>query len=228
MQGSWRKQINLAQQSIENIRQILPTLNKESEHYKQIEQLLLKCATAEEKFKTSMQRSNDPMTEAKKLYTDLANAQKQYEQAKTPQAKQYWAEQVTILQSAVEYGLQNLGNLGLEESKRKEIEGILLRCLGLIKEFNSQNSKGAQLLTNMSSTFDMLWSKIRLIAGLSLFKIFRDALTYAKDFDKALTDIAIVTQQPLENVREMGKEYRNMANDLGVTSTSVAEAAAKI
>ena len=69
---------------------------------------------------------------------------------------------------------------------------------------------------------------MRLITGLSFAKIFKDALDYAKEFDKAIIDIAVVTQQSAESAREMGTMYRELANDLNVTSVDLATAAATI
>lgn len=69
---------------------------------------------------------------------------------------------------------------------------------------------------------------MRLITGLSFVKIFKDALDYAKQFDKAIVDIAIVTQQSADSAREMGKMYRELANDLNVSSVDLATAAATI
>lgn len=67
-----------------------------------------------------------------------------------------------------------------------------------------------------------------MISGISLVKLFRDAVQYAEEFDKALTDIAVITNQPIENVREMGTEYRRLANQLNTSSTSIAKSAATI
>ena len=69
---------------------------------------------------------------------------------------------------------------------------------------------------------------LQLITGLSLAKMFKDAVSYAQQFDKAIVDIAVVTQQSVENTRKMGTMYRDLANDLNATSVDLASAAATV
>lgn len=116
----------------------------------------------------------------------------------------------------------------LDKNVRGKILDIIQKSRDAQRGLNVETEKGRDIVDGLATGFDKVKQVLQIITGLSLAKMFSDAVQYAKEFDRAIVDIAVVTQQSVENTREMGTMYRELANDLNATSVDLATAAATI
>lgn len=92
----------------------------------------------------------------------------------------------------------------MEENEREEILRILQKCENAQLTFANRTQQSISTVEQLASAYDRISVAVKAIAGISLVKIFKDALDYAKQFDKAITDMAVVTQQSIASARELG------------------------
>lgn len=68
---------------------------------------------------------------------------------------------------------------------------------------------------------------IWMMASTAFFQslnFFRDGITYVNELNKALTEISIVTGQSQAEVEQLGKEYQQLAYNMGVLTEEIAKA----
>lgn len=170
----------------------------------------------------------DGITKAYKSLEDAARNFRKAEKAGDEAGKSYWRERAEAATAAVEKERITIDMSRLTVEQRQKILDILEKSRAAQETFKEGTEEETSMVDNLSQQWDKVRRGIMMIAGISLAKVWKDAVDYAKEFDAAVTDIAIITKQPLDNVRQMSSIYRTMASDLGVTSTEIARAAATI
>lgn len=175
--------------------------------------------------------SDSQLKKVTAAYRQLTQAQR--EQVKAAKQRddtgmKYWETQITAANNEITLIREQIDSLNLEEDVREQILRIIQQAISAQNEFNDKTDKAKQFANNLEQQFSKVLNVVKMVAGISLAKMWHDALNYAKEQDKALTDIAIVTQKPVESVRQLGVEYRKIASELNVTSTSIAQAASTI
>lgn len=171
------------------------------------------------------------LKEAKTAFSDLTAAQTQYSKAVKigdESSARYWQERIDASKIELANIEGALPSLRVDEQTRQKILDIIYKSKAAQQGLNEETKKGPTLVEGMAKSWDKVYNTIRLITGLSFVKLFKDAFDYAMKFDKAIVDIAVVTQQSAKSAREMGSMYRDLAEDLNVTSVDLATAAATV
>lgn len=178
----------------------------------------------------SNNQANDAVRKMAAAYRDLTTAQREYNRSEKAGngLSGYWQSRINASRQILTNIQQQASSLGLNADQMQRINDLAQRANNAQDLFNQNLSQGNSTTEALADNFDKVWGKLKMIAGLSLTKMFYDAYKYAMDFDKAITDIAIITQMSIEDARALGDEYRGLASDLGVASTEVAKAAATI
>lgn len=230
-QTNWDNHLTSIRNVIDAEKQRLSTMQLTDAELNKYNILLDRISTAESVFQSKTDKSNDILKRAQTEYKNLTSAQKGYMDAMNrgdQSSMQFWnarIEQSSIVITNLEREADTLDH---NSTQYQNITKIIQQMRDAQGQFGQKVQQSTDFAANMSQQFSKLFGIIKMIAGVSLVKIWNDALNYAKEYDKALTDIALVTQKPIENVRAMGDEYRKIANDLGVTSTSIAQAASAV
>ena len=205
-----------------------------------VESAFARAETSARKFANEVNKFNsqtvlkDQKAEVEKFtkaYRDLSNAVQNYAKARKngdASGQQYWKTQYEEALKVLDAEAKVYDKSVLTAAQQKQIADILEQKRAIQEQFNASVEKESSAVAGLSSQWDKVHRVIMTIAGVSLAKVWKDAVDYAKQFDAAVTDIAIITKQPLDNVRQMSSIYRTMASDLGVTSTEIARAAATI
>lgn len=205
-----------------------------------VESAFARAETSARKFANEVNKFNsqtvlkDQKAEVEKFtkaYRDLSNAVQNYAKARKngdASGQQYWKTQYEEALKVLDAEAKVYDKSVLTAAQQKQIADILEQKRAIQEQFNASVEKESSAVAGLSSQWDKVHRVIMTIAGISIAKVWKDAVDYAKQFDAAVTDIAIITKQPLDNVRQMSSIYRTMASDLGVTSTEIARAAATI
>lgn len=178
----------------------------------------------------SNNQATDAVRRMASAYRDLITAQREYNRSEKAGNGQsgYWQSRINASRQILTNIQQQASSLGLNADQMQRINDLAQRANNAQDLFNQNLSQGNSTTEALADNFDKIWGKLKMIAGLSLTKMFYDAYKYAMDFDKAITDIAIITQTSIEDARALGDEYRGLASDLNVASTEIAKAAATI
>lgn len=178
----------------------------------------------------SNNQANDAVRKMAAAYRDLTTAQREYNRSEKAGngLSGYWQSRINASRQILTNIQQQANSLGLNADQMQRINDLAQRANNAQDLFNQNLSQGNSATEALADNFDKIWGKLKMIAGLSLTKMFYDAYKYAMDFDKAITDIAIITQTSIEDARALGDEYRGLASDLNVASTEIAKAAATI
>ena len=188
------------------------------------------------KQEAAAKRSQDKTTaqEIKKVsdaYKNLTTAVSEYGKAKKrndSELKDYWKKQADDSGVILESTQKNINALGLDANARQKIMDIIQKSKIAMDSFDAVQRRSVITVDGLANEWNKVAKAIKVVSGISLYKIFGEALSYAKEFDKAVIDIGVITKSTAEEARALGSEYRKMANDLNVTSTSIAKAAATI
>ena len=178
----------------------------------------------------SNNQANDAVRKMAAAYRDLTTAQREYNRSEKAGngLNGYWQSRINASRQILTNIQQQASSLGLNADQMQRINDLAQRANNAQDLFNQNLSQGNSTTEALADNFDKVWGKLKMIAGLSLTKMFYDAYKYAMDFDKAITDIAIITQPSIEDARALGDEYRGLASDLNVASTEIAKAAATV
>ena len=166
-----------------------------------------------------------------KAYRDLTAAVQGYDKARKQgdaAGQAYWKAQYEDAIMVINAEEKSLDLTKYSIDQQKQIIDVLEKKRAIQQQYGTELSQETNIVGSLSAQWDKVHRVVMTIAGISLAKVWRDALEYVKEFDRAVTDIAVITQQPLDSAREMSSIYRTMASDLGVTSTEIARAAATI
>ena len=129
--------------------------------------------------------------------------------------------------------------LAFEQNNAELVEGIkdtqqydtaLAQHNSLLQQTEAHYTKTTTLLGKVKANFKNIFAGV-LEAGLS-WKIFsagttaiKNGVETIKELDKAVTDLRIATGYSQEQVRSMVKDYNEMAQTLGATTTDITTAA---
>lgn len=230
-QSNWSNHLNNIRNVIDAEKQRLNAMQLTETELNKYSILVDRISTAESVFQTKADKSNDILKRAQTEYKNLTSAQKGYMDAMNrgdQSSMQFWQARIDQSGIVIANLEEEANTLDHNSAQYQNITKIIQQMRDAQGQFGQKIQQSTDLAANMSQQFSKLFSIVKMIAGVSLVKIWHDALNYAKEYDKALTDIAIVTQKPIENVRAMGDEYRKIADELGVTSTSIAQAASAV
>lgn len=218
---------------LEGEKKVSSEMKKTYDEYDKKAAAAQKAADAAQKAaaKEAQAYQTDQINKAKNALKDLTDGINKYNQAKKQgdtDAMNFYQNQINQANSVLTLMKQNIDNLGLEEETRNKILKIIQDSTLAMNGFNNAQNQGQAYLKNLSDSWTRIYSVLRMITGISLVKIFRDATTYIKEMDAALVDVSVITGQTTAQTKELGETYRQMASDLQVSSVDIAKSAATI
>lgn len=243
------RQSGLIRQKIDDNRASIAAMDEEIVrrsnliHLEQIEAGLLNdLAAAKAKASTKAEsdaetaerkRQNGELEKAKSLYHDLTNAYKQYNLAKKngDAAQQtYWSNVAQSSMAELNALNQKLTSLGLEEGIRNQILSLINMALNAEAAHNLEMEKSVTLGKSMSKGFSDIGKRIvqmvsSMIIYRTLMNTWREAITYVKEYYDYMNEIRIVTGMSQEEANRLGESYRNLADEMSVSSQEIANAA---
>lgn len=174
---------------------------------------------------------SDSLMQMRDAYRQLAQATREYNNATrngNTSGANYFRQSAINARNTIEQ-LRTSGAMTTMNAEEQRRWNDYINMAGTqFGKLNKQISSSERTVSNLVGIWDSVYNRVKMLAAVKLAAEWRKALEYAKDFDKAVTDIAIVTQRPVENVRAMASEYRSLASELQSTSTSLATAASTI
>ena len=206
---------------------------KINDAYRKQQEEQAKSAEKQNKAILNLQKQigNDEVNRVTTAYRNLTTAISEYNRARqagNTEGANYWRQQIDGSNQILQNMQQSVDMSKLDASQREKINQAIQRGASAYQNFVTQQSQSVSMTETLAGQFDKMYSKLKLIAGISLAKIFHDAVGYAKEFDAALSDIRIITGQTESQVLTMGEGYRQLASRLQVTSTDIAKTAATI
>ena len=168
------------------------------------------------------------VTQAYKRLTTGVSEYNRAVKAHDTQGKQYWSNQIASAKQYLDGVKANINQLDVEETQRRKILDTITKSDTAYKNLMRSQSQSVQITQGLAQQWDKICGIIKIISGISLYKIFGEALSYAKEFNAAMTDISVITTGTRIDTEALGASYRKMANDLRVTSTEIAKANATI
>lgn len=121
-------------------------------------------------------------------------------------------------------------------STRQLTEQQEQRVARAIAESTAQQNKHNAALAVMQKSgaeLDRMFQRmthwvVQMLVIRQLREVWRDALSYAKEYYDALNEIRVVSGATAEEAEQLGVQYRAMAQQMNITSTSIAKAAVSI
>lgn len=110
--------------------------------------------------------------------------------------------------------------------RRAEKEAERERKAALKQQEKEERDAANQLVQN-ANTITQAYSVMASRIAMYFRQAFADAIQYAKDFDRQMTSIAIVTGDSTQK-RVLGERYEDMAQEMKVSSTEIAQAAEEL
>lgn len=93
----------------------------------------------------------------------------------------YWETQITAANNEITLIREQIDSLNLEEDVREQILRIIQQATSAQKEFNDKTDKAKQFANNLEQQFSKVLNVVKMVAGISLAKMWHDALNYAKE-----------------------------------------------
>lgn len=232
-QQYWRDQVMDLNKYINLQKSYLDDLQLEVNQRKQLEQLIQKTSTAMQQFNQRSKNMDEGklIQETARHYRDLVKAIGEYQKAvkvgNTGNA-QYWREEIENQKRALEGEKSYAEYAGASGEQRKKINEYLLQGEAAYQRFLQSGKEELSITDGLAQQWNKIANVMRIVSGFSLYKVFSEALKYAKEFDAAMTDISVITTGTRVDAEALGASYRKMADDLRVSSTEIAKANATI
>ena len=181
--------------------------------------------------------SIDDLTDA---YVQLFNAQAKLAGAKTGTEEwSVYSSQVKAAERAIENLKHKILQLDLPEDVKNDILAVAAGSkkaeeaqerlrIAIAKSNDKLDEQGKEGGKSISVLGQVAKSLIHIMVQFAVDKakeFFQEAIRYATEFNDKLNEIRIVTGSAEEEARKMGATYRNMAKEMSVSSTEIAEAA---
>ena len=96
-----------------------------------------------------------------------------------------------------------------------------------LKQQEKEDRDRANRLVQNANTITQAYSVMASRIAMYFRQAFSDAIEYAKEFDRQMTSIAIVTGDSTQK-RVLGERYEDMAQEMKVSSTEIAQAAEEL
>lgn len=126
--------------------------------------------------------------------------------------------------------ITNLNNINLSGSNATRQLSLMQNQL---REYQSSATNATESTNTLGSSFKSVFSNLSMyFGGFALmqasFQTIKDGIGYINDLNKALTEISIVTYQNQQQVAALGDSYNKLAQQMGVTTTDIANEAAEL
>lgn len=200
--------------------------------YDNVRRILTECNTLLEKHNQKLQNIKTPLEQAKEAYSKLKDAYGSADKAKgLDMDTSYWEDQAKSAASALEsiYApLKNRPLASLTEDEQKIVDLVNKAAIAQ-KEHNKNIDDGKNKTSEYGSILDKVYTRmvsmLKAAATRVLRNMFQEAVKYASEYYDLLNEIRLVTGMTEEQADSLGERYRELADDLKLTSIELAEAA---
>ena len=178
-----------------------------------------------ESSKQILSQINAEMTQKRMAYSKDMQARKAADQQALENTKQVNRialedEKQKNRQAMVDYRAALAEKKRLLKEEQKAEEAIRKQSQQNVRDFWNNQIQNANTITQ---AYSVMASRI----AMYFRQAFSDAIEYAKDFDRQMTSIAIVTGDSTQK-RVLGERYEDMAQEMKVSSTEIAQAAEEL
>ena len=172
------------------------------------------------------------LQEAQKAYERLRAAQQNYlsaMRAGDSSSKNYWQTEIDGAQETIRTIQQKVNVSQLEENAAKRLQDIYVQTDAAINLHSKNVDSLKTNLTGFDKIISEIGTHIRQVVMMhvtnTLENMWSDALDYARTYYDLLNEIRIVSGYSEDQVKVLGQQYRDIARDMKVSSTEIAEAA---
>ena len=181
---------------------------------------------------TSMGAMSDQTTlrQVTDAYNDLKNAINQYNLAKKASNEQkmnLWQGEIDKQMALITAIEQTVNTLGLEKNVREEIllkiEQAKTLQDGFTKGVVGGSTAAGELESQMTGLLTRMFSLMAVIRTIN--SLIQNTVEYVSAYSDKMNEIQIITQKTDAEVAELGDTYRNIAEQMNVSSLEMADAA---
>lgn len=172
------------------------------------------------------------LQEAQKAYERLRAAQQNYlsaMRAGDSSSKSYWQTEIDGAQETIRTIQQKVNVSQLEENAAKRLQDIYVQTDAAINLHSKNVDSLKTNLTGFDKIISEIGTHIRQVVMMhvtnALENMWSDALDYARTYYDLLNEIRIVSGYSEDQVKVLGQQYRDIAREMKVSSTEIAEAA---
>lgn len=181
------------------------------------------------RYATAQAKAGSGLQEVKQLqaaYQRLTTSYREYDTAKKAgnyTGMAYWRQSADGAIQEVRAIERKLATLNLEEGTRKRLLDLIQRAAGA----EAAHAKGVGPLSQMTNQIGNRMLQMVSVTALlrTLSTVWRNAVSYGKEYYDLLNEIRIVSGKSAEQADEMGQRFRALAKDMKVSSTEIAKAA---
>lgn len=200
--------------------------------YDNVRRILIECNTLLEKHVQKVQNIKTPLEQAKEAYHKLKDAYGAADKSKgLDMDTSYWEDQAKSAASALEAVYAPLKSKPLDSltADEREIVDLVNKAAIAQKEHNKGIDEGKYKTSEYGSILDKVYTRMVSMLKAAVTRVlrnmFQEAVKYATEYYDLLNEIRLVTGMTEEQADSLGERYRELADDLKLTSTELAEAA---
>lgn len=170
------------------------------------------------------------LTQMETAYKNLTTAIHNYtiaKKSKDESGMEYWQNQINASMSVVGAIQEEVKTLNVDEDTRQRILSLIEQCKTAQTGFTAGVTDGSRASMELESQFTgiltrmfSLMAVIRTINGL-----ISNTVEYVSQYYDKMNEIQMITLKSNEEVEELGNTYRQLAEDMNVSSLSMADAA---
>lgn len=172
------------------------------------------------------------LQEAQKAYERLRAAQQNYlsaMRAGDSSGKSYWQTEIDSALQIIKLTQQKTSGTQMEAKAAKQLEDIYRQVDATVKNHEKNVENMSKRITGLDKVISEIGTHIRQVVMMhitnALENMWSDALDYAQTYYDLLNEIRIVSGYSEDQAAILGQQYRDIAKEMKVSSTEIAEAA---
>lgn len=172
------------------------------------------------------------LQEAQKAYERLRAAQQNYlsaMRAGDSSGKSYWQTEIDSALQIIKLTQQKTSGTQMEAKAAKQLEDIYRQVDATVKNHEKNVESMSKRITGLDKVISEIGTHIRQVVMMhvtnALENMWSDALDYAQTYYDLLNEIRIVSGYSEDQAAILGQQYRDIAKEMKVSSTEIAEAA---
>jgi len=185
----WQGQISNIGKVIEEKRRLIDTDTLSAEVQGRLAQVIQKCDDANLKHVDTIQKIEakkhpDYLKQIEASYRELVRAQQEYIKANNMGDKSsadHWMNSIRSIEANITKTREQINLDDEDENKKRQIEDAIRKCEDAQSRFNASVSAGTIVSNELEKTYQKMTNTLKIISGISLVKIWNDALRYAKE-----------------------------------------------
>ena len=163
-------------------------------------------------------------------YSNLRNAIENYHIAQNngnANDQSYWQQQITATMLEVEAIKQAVNATSMEAAEKSKVLGYIQQCETAQLKANTETEQASSITRAIGSQVSGLVTRyIGLYAIIrSITSLIKNAIEYVSEYSNKMSEIQIITGKTNSEVQKLAETYRNIAQDMGVSSLDIADAA---